>query len=85
MSDNEKIHRWLTQEDLDALLAKTRREGYEHGMADAIVIAGHHRDWAQRREESARTSVEEMKANAWGISAITIIELLEQHLYGANK
>ena len=81
MSDAEKIHRWLTQEELDELISKAKQEAYEHGVKDAIIIAGHHRDWAQRKEDAARTSIEEMKANAWGVAAITIIELLEQHLY----
>lgn len=36
MSDEQKIHRWLTEEDLNDRLARARAEGAEYMRAEAI-------------------------------------------------
>lgn len=42
MSDNEVIHRWLTQADLDDMLARARMEAAVRALDEARKVAWSH-------------------------------------------
>ena len=58
MSDAEKVHRWITQAELDAMLEAARRQGRQEAIEDSPTMSQY---WdaihgAKMLEDEARTA-----------------------------